>query len=87
MLAVMKEISSKLRQPFFNWATAHAHADQLEEARNQINELAALDFKISLDWTWASSVFSLGQVCADLSDRNSPRSIILDYNPSLARLE
>ena len=26
MLARMKEISSKLRQPFFNWATAHAAA-------------------------------------------------------------
>jgi tetratricopeptide (TPR) repeat protein len=148
MLAVMKQVSSKLRQPFFNWATAHAFAmisvmsgvanaeqevtaafelgtaggqpdakqaylsqlsvirrdqgrhgelieplrgfveslphlpvwrivlaglfcetDQLEEARSQMDQLTALDFKISLDWTWASSVFSLGQVCNDLGDQ------------------
>ncbi len=148
MLARMNEIASKLRQPFFNWATAHALAmisvmsgaasaeqevmaafelgkaggqpeakmaylsqlsvicrdqgrhgelieplrgfvdsfphlpvwrvvlaglfcetDQFEEARTQISKLAAFDFKISLDWTWASTVVSLGQVCADLGDR------------------
>jgi class 3 adenylate cyclase/tetratricopeptide (TPR) repeat protein len=147
MLSRMKELASKLRQPFFSWATDHAlammsvmhgtpsaeqevqaafqvgtaggqpeakqayvsqlsvirrdqgrHAelieplrgfadsfshlpvwrvilaglycetDQLDEARAQIDKLAGRDFKIPLDWTWASVVISLAQVCADLGD-------------------
>jgi class 3 adenylate cyclase len=148
MLLRLKEASSKLRQPFFSWATEHALAmmsvmsgeadaeqkvlaafqvgmsggqpeakqayiaqlsvvrrdqgryaelieplrgfadsfshlpvwrvvlaglycetDQLDEARAQIDALARSDFKISLDWTWASVVMSLAQVCADLADQ------------------
>jgi class 3 adenylate cyclase/tetratricopeptide (TPR) repeat protein len=148
MLSRMKELASKVRQPFFSWATDHAvamisvmrgapeaeqevsaafqvgtaggqpeakqayfsqlsvirrdqgrHAelieplrafadsfshlpvwrvilaglycetDQLDEAYAQIDKLAACDFKISLDWTWASVVVSLAQVCADLDDQ------------------
>jgi class 3 adenylate cyclase/tetratricopeptide (TPR) repeat protein len=148
MLARMKEVAAKLRQPFFSWATAHAAAmisimsgaasaeeevraafelgaaggqpeakmtylsqlsvirrdqgrhgelieplrgfvdsfphlpvwrivlaglycetDQLEAAHAEMDKLAAGHFAIPLDWTWASSVFSLGQICADLGDR------------------
>jgi len=148
MLLRLKELSSKLRQPFFSWATEHAlammsvmsgesdaeqkvlaayqvgmaggqpeasqpyigqlsvirrdqgrHAelieplrgladslphlpvwrvilaglycetDQLDEARAQIDALATGDLMISLDWTWASVVMSLAQVCADLADQ------------------
>jgi predicted ATPase/class 3 adenylate cyclase len=148
MLSRMKELASKLRQPFFSWATAHALAmmsvmsgasdaeeevrtafelgtaggqpeakmaylsqlsvirrdqgrhgelieplrgfaesfshlpvwrvilaglycetDELEKARGEIGKLATYDFKISLDWTWASTVTSLAQICSDLADR------------------
>jgi class 3 adenylate cyclase len=148
MLARMKELASKLRQPFFSWATAHALAmisvmsgasgaeaevraafelgtaggqpeanmaylsqlsvirrdqgrhgelieplrgfaetfshlpvwrvilaglycetDELEKARCEIDKLATYDFKISLDWTWPSTVTSLAQICSDLDDR------------------
>jgi class 3 adenylate cyclase/tetratricopeptide (TPR) repeat protein len=147
MIARMKELASKLRQPFFSWATDHAiammavmagapdaeqmvsaafrvgtaggqpeakqayisqlsvirrdqgrHAeliealrgfadtlahlpvwrvilaglycetDQLEQARAQTDRLAECG-TISLDWTWASVVMSLAQVCSDLDDR------------------
>jgi class 3 adenylate cyclase len=50
-------------------AGLYCEADQLDEARAQTDKLAALDFKISLDWTWASTVISLAQICADLGDR------------------
>jgi class 3 adenylate cyclase/tetratricopeptide (TPR) repeat protein len=148
MLARMKETASKLRQPFFSWATAHAGAmitvmsgassaeeevraafelgsaggqpeakmtylsqlsvirrdqgrhgelieplrgfvetfphlpvwrvvlaglycetDRFEEARAEMSKLVANQLEIRLDWTWASSIFSLGQICADLDDR------------------
>jgi class 3 adenylate cyclase/tetratricopeptide (TPR) repeat protein len=148
MLSRMKELASKLRQPFFSWATGHALAmisvmagassaeeevrtafelgtaggqpdakmayvsqlsvvrrdqgrhgelieqlrgfaesfshlpvwrvilaglycetDELEKARCEIDKLAAYDFKISLDWTWPSTVTSLAQICSDLADR------------------
>jgi class 3 adenylate cyclase/tetratricopeptide (TPR) repeat protein len=148
MLARLKEIAAKLRQPFFSWATDHALAmmsvmsgaagaeqevqaafevgtaggqpearqaylsqlsvirrdqgrhgelieqlrgfadafshlpvwgvvlaglycetDQFDEARARIDRLWASDFRISLDWTWASIVVSLAQVCADLGEQ------------------
>jgi class 3 adenylate cyclase/tetratricopeptide (TPR) repeat protein len=43
--------------------------DELDEARAQIDKLAGCDFQISLDWTWASVVINLAQVCADLGDQ------------------
>jgi class 3 adenylate cyclase/tetratricopeptide (TPR) repeat protein len=148
MLSRMKELASKLRQPFFSWATAHALAmisvmsgmagaeaevrsafelgtaggqpeakmaylsqlsvirrdqgrhgelieplrgfaesfshlpvwrvilaglycetDELQKARCEIDKLAACDFKISLDWTWASTITNLAQICSDLGDQ------------------
>jgi hypothetical protein len=50
-------------------AGLYCETDQLDEARAQIDSLARTDFKISLDWTWASVVMSLAQVCADLADQ------------------
>jgi len=44
--------------------------DQLDEARAQIDKLAECDFKISLDWTWASGIISLAQVCFDLCNQD-----------------
>jgi tetratricopeptide (TPR) repeat protein len=149
MLSRMKQLASKLRQPFFNWTTDHAlammsvmagapdaerevtaalelgtrsgqpdakllflsqlsvirrdqgrHADlidplrnfadsfshmpawrvvlaglycetdQLDEARAQLDKLAVCDFKIPLDWTWASAVINLAQVCYDLGNQD-----------------
>jgi predicted ATPase/class 3 adenylate cyclase len=148
MLARMRETASKLRQPFFSWATAHAAAmitvmsgassaeeevraafelgaaggqpeakltylsqlsvirrdqgrhgelieplrgfvetfphlpvwrlvltglycetDRFDEARAEMSKFVANQFEIRVDWTWASSIFSLGQICADLDDR------------------
>jgi class 3 adenylate cyclase/tetratricopeptide (TPR) repeat protein len=145
MLLRLKELASKLRQPFFSWATAHAlammhvmfgepgaeqkvleahqlgtaggqpeaqqsyvsqlsvirrdqgrHAeligplrafseklphlpvwrvvlaglycetDQLDEARAEIRALGDGALEIQLDWTWASTMMSLAQVCSDL---------------------
>ena len=50
-------------------AGLYCETDQLDEARIQIDKLSACDFKISLDWTWSSSVFSLAQTCTDLGDQ------------------
>jgi tetratricopeptide (TPR) repeat protein len=50
-------------------AGLYCETDQLDEARSQMDKLCAGDFKIPLDWTWSSSVFSLAQTCIDLSDR------------------
>ena len=50
-------------------AGLYCETDQLDEARSQMDKLVAWDFKIPLDWTWSSSVFSLAQMCVDLSDR------------------
>ena len=50
-------------------AGLYCETDQLDEARSEMSKLAASHFEIPLDWTWASGVFSLGQICADLSDR------------------
>ncbi len=50
-------------------AGLYCETDQLDEARAQMEKLAAGDFEIALDWTWASAVLSLAQVCADLEDR------------------
>jgi predicted ATPase/class 3 adenylate cyclase len=148
MLVRMKELSGKLRQPFFSWATDHAWAmlsvmsgapnaeqelqaafqvgkqggqpeanmaylsqlsvlrrdqgrhgelleilrgaadqfshlpvwrvifaglycetDRLDDARAEIEKLAAVDYKIPLDWTWPSTVMSLGQICVDLAQQ------------------
>jgi DNA-binding winged helix-turn-helix (wHTH) protein/tetratricopeptide (TPR) repeat protein len=51
-------------------AGLYCETDQLDEARAQIDKLAACDFKISLDWTWASAVISLAQVCYDLGNQD-----------------
>jgi class 3 adenylate cyclase/tetratricopeptide (TPR) repeat protein len=51
-------------------AGLYCETDQLDEARAQIDQLAACDFKISLDWTWASVVISLAQVCYDLGNQD-----------------
>jgi class 3 adenylate cyclase len=50
-------------------AGLYCETDQLDEARTQIDTLGAGDFKIPLDWTWASIVISLAQVCSDLGDQ------------------
>jgi hypothetical protein len=47
-------------------AGLYCETDQLDEARAQMDMLGALDFSIPLDWTWASTVISLAQVCGDL---------------------
>jgi class 3 adenylate cyclase/tetratricopeptide (TPR) repeat protein len=51
-------------------AGLYCETDQLDEARAQIDKLAARDFKISSDWTWASVVISLAQVCYDLGNQD-----------------
>ena len=51
-------------------AGLYCETDQLEDARTQINKLADCNFRISLDWTWSSSIFSLAQACVDLGDHN-----------------
>jgi tetratricopeptide (TPR) repeat protein len=50
-------------------AGLYCETDQLDEARAQMDGLAAGDYGIALDWTWASAVASLAQVCGDLCDR------------------
>jgi class 3 adenylate cyclase/tetratricopeptide (TPR) repeat protein len=50
-------------------AGLYCETDQLDEARAQLNKLAAVDFKIPLDWTWPSTVISLAQICSDLGNR------------------
>jgi predicted ATPase/class 3 adenylate cyclase len=50
-------------------AGLYCETDQLEEARAEFEKLAACNFTIPSDWTWASTVFSLAQVCVDLGDR------------------
>jgi hypothetical protein len=50
-------------------AGLYCETDELEKARGEIGKLATYDFKISLDWTWASTVTSLAQICSDLADR------------------
>jgi class 3 adenylate cyclase/tetratricopeptide (TPR) repeat protein len=51
-------------------AGLYCETDQLDEARAQIEKLAGCDFKISSDWTWASSVISLAQICHDLGNQD-----------------
>jgi len=50
-------------------AGLYCETDQLDDARAEMHKLAAGDFEISLDWTWASAVISLAQVCRDIGDR------------------
>jgi class 3 adenylate cyclase/tetratricopeptide (TPR) repeat protein len=50
-------------------AGLYCETDQFEEARRQIDKLEAYDFKIPMDWTWASVVVSLAQICTDLKDQ------------------
>jgi tetratricopeptide (TPR) repeat protein len=50
-------------------AGLYCETDQLDAARTEVDKLSACDFKIPLDWTWSSSVFSLAQTCIDLGDR------------------
>ncbi len=50
-------------------AGLYCETDQLDEARAEIDRLAVCDFKIPLDWTWASAVVNLAQVCYDLGNR------------------
>jgi class 3 adenylate cyclase len=50
-------------------AGLHCETDQLDEARAEIDKLAVCEFKIPLDWTWASAVISLAQVCDDLANQ------------------
>jgi hypothetical protein len=49
-------------------AGLYCETDQLDEARVQIDKVTDCGFKVSLDWTWASFIISLAQVCADLGD-------------------
>jgi tetratricopeptide (TPR) repeat protein len=51
-------------------AGLYCETDQLDEARAQIDKLAGCDFKISSDWTWASGIISLAQVCYDLGNQD-----------------
>jgi tetratricopeptide (TPR) repeat protein len=51
-------------------AGLYCETDQLDEARAQIDKLAACDFKIPLDWTWASAVVNLAQICYDLGNQD-----------------
>jgi class 3 adenylate cyclase/tetratricopeptide (TPR) repeat protein len=50
-------------------AGLYCETDQFDEARAQIDKLEACDFKIPMDWTWASVVVILAQICADLKDQ------------------
>jgi class 3 adenylate cyclase len=50
-------------------AGLHCETDQLDEARAEIDKLAACEFKTPLDWTWASAVISLAQICDDLGNQ------------------
>jgi hypothetical protein len=49
-------------------ASLYCETDRFDEARAEIAKLAHCDFQISLDWTWASGVVNLAQVCSDLDD-------------------
>ncbi len=51
-------------------ASLYSETDQLDEARAHIDKLAASGFKIPLDWTWASAVTNLAQVCYDLGNQD-----------------
>jgi tetratricopeptide (TPR) repeat protein len=51
-------------------ASLYCETDQLDEARAQIDKLAASGFQIPLDWTWASAVINLAQVCYDVSNQD-----------------
>jgi hypothetical protein len=51
-------------------AGLYCEADQLDEARAQIGKLTACDFKIPSDWTWASAVINLAQICYDLGNQD-----------------
>lgn len=50
-------------------AGLYCETDQFDEARAQIDKLEACDFKIPMDWTWASVVVILAQICTDLKDQ------------------
>jgi hypothetical protein len=50
-------------------AGLYCETDELQKARCEIDKLAACDFKISLDWTWASTITNLAQICSDLGDQ------------------
>jgi class 3 adenylate cyclase/tetratricopeptide (TPR) repeat protein len=76
--------SAELTEPLRKFADSFSHmpvwrvvlaglyceTDQLDEARAQIDKLAACDFKISSDWTWTSAVMNLAQVCCDLGNQD-----------------
>jgi class 3 adenylate cyclase/tetratricopeptide (TPR) repeat protein len=51
-------------------AGLYCETDQLDEARAQVDKLAVCDFKISSDWTWASAVINLAQICHDLGNQD-----------------
>jgi hypothetical protein len=50
-------------------AGLYCETDQLDEARAQIDMLRAREFGLPMDWTWASTVVNLAQVCSDLDHR------------------
>jgi class 3 adenylate cyclase/tetratricopeptide (TPR) repeat protein len=56
-------------------AGLYCETDQLAEARSQMDTLFAGGGGISLDWTWASTVASLAQVCGDLCDRKAAAEV------------
>ena len=66
-------------------AGLYCETDQLDEARTHINILADHDFKIPMDWTWASVVISLAQVCADLDDRDLATASRSQFKNKLTR--
>jgi hypothetical protein len=51
-------------------AGLYCETDQLDEARAQIDMLSVCDFKISSDWTWASAIINLAQICCDLGNQD-----------------
>jgi tetratricopeptide (TPR) repeat protein len=75
---------AELTEPVRNFADSFSHmpvwrvvlaglyceTDQLDEARAQIDKFAACDFGISSDWTWASAIINLAQVCYDLGNKD-----------------
>jgi class 3 adenylate cyclase/tetratricopeptide (TPR) repeat protein len=47
-------------------AGLYCETNQLDEARNQINLIDSSGFEIPMEWTWASVVVNLAQICAEL---------------------
>jgi class 3 adenylate cyclase/tetratricopeptide (TPR) repeat protein len=73
LIAPLREFADSLsHMPVWRIVLAglYCETDQLDEARAQIDKLAVCDFKIPSDWTWASAVISLAQICYDLGNQN-----------------